>query len=235
MFDVIILAGGMGTRLRSVVSEVPKCMAPVAGQPFLYYLLEYLKPYKPGKVVLSLGYMSEKVIDWVNTSARILYEYPIEWVIEETPLGTGGGIKLALSRCSSQEVCILNGDTMFKVPLDVLCRLHQESSVSISLALKPMTDFSRYGTVSIAQNQTITEFNEKRYCSRGLINGGIYFISRNSGIFDGMPEKFSFEKDILESFVRKGELKGFSFDNYFIDIGVPEDYEKSQTDFKDFR
>lgn len=232
MFDVIILAGGMGTRLRSIVSEVPKCMAPVVGHPFLYYLLEYLKPYKPGKVVLSLGYMSEKVIDWVNTSGRVLYDYPIEWVVESAPLGTGGGIKLALNRCSSDNVCILNGDTMFKVPLDVLCRLHQESTVSISLALKQMKDFSRYGTVSISDDNTITAFGEKRYCSRGFINGGIYFISRNSKIFDAMPEKFSFEKDILESLVIKRELKGFSFDGYFIDIGVPEDYEKSQTDFR---
>ncbi|HQJ89409.1 MAG TPA: sugar phosphate nucleotidyltransferase, partial [Paludibacteraceae bacterium] len=111
--DAIVLAGGLGTRLRSVVSEVPKCMAPVCGKPFLYYLLSYLNKYKEiNKVILSVGFLREHIFNWIDEN-RSQFNFEIDYAIEENPLGTGGGIKLALSKTQAENVLILNGDTFF--------------------------------------------------------------------------------------------------------------------------
>lgn len=228
MFDAVILAGGLGTRLRSVVSDVPKCMAPVGGRPFLEWLLAWIEPFRPGKIVLSLGYLSEVVTDWVQHSMKD-YPIPIEWVIEDTPLGTGGGIKLGLSKVTAPQCVILNGDTFFDVDLDALCRQRERSAAPIAVALKPMERFERYGSVTVDADNRISSFNEKGYCDKGLINGGVYCIDCNAGLLDGKPDKFSFEKDVLEPESASGRLTGFISDGSFIDIGIPDDYALAQT------
>lgn len=227
-FDAVILAGGLGTRLRSVVSDVPKCMAPVDGRPFLEWLLAWIEPYRPGKIVLSLGYLSEVVIDWIQSNKKD-YPIPIEWVIEETPLGTGGGIKLALSKVSAPQCVILNGDTFFDVDLNSFCSFREQNMAPLAVALKPMTDFDRYGSVTLSSDGRITSFNEKKYCESGLINGGTYCIDCSSGILDDKPVKFSFEKDVLEPESKGGNLSGFVSDGSFIDIGIPQDYALAQS------
>ena len=230
--EVIILAGGLGTRLRSVVSEVPKCMAPVAGKPFLWYLLKYLTKYSVSRVILSVGYLREVIFDWVKEHQQ---EFPFEfdYAIEEEPLGTGGGIKLALSKANSSNVIILNGDTFFNVDLDVLYQYHCNNKKNITLALKLMKNFNRYGTVSLDNlNDTIISFNEKQYCDEGLINGGVYVVNRNAPIFEGLPEKFSFETSVLEPQCTVQNLQGIVQDGYFIDIGIPKDYQKANVEFK---
>lgn len=228
MFDAVILAGGLGTRLRSVVSDVPKCMAPVGGRPFLEWLLAWIEPFRPGKIVLSLGYLSETVTDWVQHTLKD-YPIPIEWVIEETPLGTGGGIKLALSKVTAPQCVILNGDTFFDVDLNALCQQRNHSAAPLAVALKPMERFERYGSVTVDSENRISSFNEKRYCEKGLINGGVYCIDCGAGLLDGKLDKFSFEKDVLEHESAKGSLCGFISDGSFIDIGIPEDYALAQT------
>lgn len=228
MFDAVILAGGLGTRLRSVVSDVPKCMAPVGGRPFLEWLLAWIEPFRPCKIVLSLGYLSETVTDWVQHTLKD-YPIPIEWVIEETPLGTGGGIKLALSKVTAPQCVILNGDTFFDVDLNALCQQRNSSAAPLAVALKPMERFERYGSVTVDAKNRISSFNEKRYCEKGLINGGVYCIDCGAGLLDGKPDKFSFEKDVLEPESAKGGLCGFITDGSFIDIGIPEDYALAQT------
>lgn len=228
MFDAVILAGGLGTRLRSVVSDVPKCMAPVGGRPFLEWMLAWIEPFRPGKIVLSLGYLSEVVTGWVQTAMKD-YPIPIEWVIEDTPLGTGGGIKLALSKVTAPQCVILNGDTFFDVDLNALCRQREQSAAALAVALKPMERFERYGSVTLGADGRISSFNEKRYCERGLINGGVYAIDCRAGLLDGKPQKFSFEKDVLEPGSASGSLAGFISRGSFIDIGIPEDYALAQT------
>lgn len=228
MFDVIILAGGLGTRLRSVVSDVPKCMAPVGGRPFLEWMLAWIEPFRPGKIILSLGYLSEVVTDWVDIAMKD-YPIPIEWVIEDTPLGTGGGIRLAISKVKAQQCVILNGDTFFDVDLKALCSFREQSGSLMAVALKPMERFERYGSVTLDNSHHIISFNEKRYCEKGLINGGIYCFDCGSGLLNGKPEKFSFEKEILEPESTLGNLSGFVSDGNFIDIGIPEDYALAQT------
>lgn len=228
MYDVVILAGGLGTRLRSVVSDVPKCMAPVGGRPFLDWILKWTGLFDVNRIVLSLGYMSNVVTDWIESEHRFSH-VPIDWVIEETPLGTGGGIRLALSKTTTGHAVVLNGDTFFDVNLDALSAYSETSCSPVTVALKPMTDFERYGSVILDGNGRITSFNEKGYCEKGLINGGVYCIDTSCGLLTDKPEKFSFEKEVLEPLSGKGFLSGFVSDGAFIDIGIPEDWELAQT------
>lgn len=226
--EAIILAGGLGTRLRSVVSDLPKCMAPVAGHPFLYYLLEYLSKEKMTHVVLSLGYMHELVEEWI---AKHQWPFQISFSIEEEPLGTGGAVKLALKQASEKEVFILNGDTFFAVNLKEFHQFHQLKKSEFSIALKPMTKFNRYGNVETNSTEKITAFKEKQPCENGQINGGIYLMNRRSGLLPEGVEKFSLESDVLQKKVGTAEIYGFVSSVYFIDIGIPEDLAKANVDF----
>ena len=226
--EVIILAGGLGTRLRSVVNEVPKCMAPVAGKPFLWYLLKYLTRYDVSKVILSVGYLRGVIFDWVE-EVKDDFPFHYDYAIEEEPLGTGGGIRIALNKATTSDVVVLNGDTYFDVNLEELMKNHRLYSSAVTLALKPMCDFDRYGRVVINNmDKRIVEFKEKEYCKEGLINGGIYVINRLEPIFEGLPKRFSFETAVFESQCKLGKLFGVVQDGYFIDIGIPEDYKKAQ-------
>ena len=226
--EVIILAGGLGTRLRSEVKDVPKCMAPVAGKPFLWYLLKDLTKYEEvNRVILSVGYLREVIFEWID---HVKKEFPFEFVyaIEEQPLGTGGGIKLALSKSLTNDVVVLNGDTFFAVNLRELMKAHRLYPSTVTLALKAMQDFERYGRVIIDEvDNRIVEFKEKEYCKEGLINGGVYVINKLEPIFEGLPEKFSFETAVLEPQCKVGKLFGVVQEGYFIDIGIPEDYKRA--------
>lgn len=227
--DVIILAGGLGTRLRSVVSDLPKCMAPVCNKPFLYYILLYLSRYQAiRKIILSVGYKHEVIVDRIGQLREFEFEYVFS--VEETPLGTGGAIKKALNHVTSDNVLILNGDTLFDVDLTLFERQHSQHNARLSVALKPMRDFVRYGNVEINRHSLITAFKEKSYCSAGQINGGVYLLS-DRGLMGGFPEKFSFETAVLQQQVKQGNIYGFIYNDYFIDMGIPEDYAKAQNEF----
>jgi D-glycero-alpha-D-manno-heptose 1-phosphate guanylyltransferase len=227
--EVIILAGGLGTRLRSVVSEVPKCMAPVDGKPFLWYLLKYLTHYEVSRVILSVGYLRDVIIDWIDENGQ---EFPFgfDYAIEEEPLGTGGGICLALSKTFGSDIVVLNGDTFFEVNLNELMDYHHIKPATISMALKPMCDFDRYGRVVIDKiDGRVVEFKEKEFCNDGLINGGVYVINKHE-LPQGLPVKFSFEREVLEPLCTKSKVYGLIQEGYFIDIGVPEDYKLAQSE-----
>lgn len=224
--EAIILAGGLGTRLRSVVSEVPKCMAPVDGKPFLQYLLEYLSRYDIKHVVLSVGYLKEVVIDFVSSRE---WPFDISYAVEQEPLGTGGGIRLALRKCRGNRVFILNGDTFFNVDLNRLPFV-----APVTLALKPMRDFDRYGAVDW-DGDLVTGFREKEMRAEGLINGGVYAVDRSLLDLTLYPKKFSFEKDVLEPMAGLFQVAGRVQDGYFIDIGIPEDYERAQRELPEIQ
>ena len=226
--EAIILAGGLGTRLAGVIGDVPKCMAPVAGKPFLHYLVKYLEAQGCTRLVLSLGYRYEQVLEWINTQAFL---FPVDYVIEREPLGTGGGIRKAMLKTVGENVAILNGDTFFDLGLKALLGAHLSAGAATTLALKPMRDFERYGTVTVDDAQRITAFAEKQPMAEGLINGGVYIIRREAFLSTPLPEKFSFEKDYLEARVSEGKFSGYTSEGYFIDIGVPDDYARAQADF----
>ncbi|MFV0468771.1 MAG: nucleotidyltransferase family protein [Dysgonomonas sp.] len=229
MKECILLAGGFGTRLQSVVKDVPKCMADVGGKPFLYYMMSYLEREEFTHVILSLGYKSDIVVEWLSQN---VFGFEVSYVVENEPLGTGGAIKYAMqTKAKSDSVFVMNGDTMFMVETESLIDFHQSSDADITLALKPMINFDRYGIVTLNSDGRIEGFNEKRFCERGLINGGVYLLNRR--IFDksSVPKSFSFEKDILEKGINDLKICGLVQDTYFIDIGIPDDYVKANEDF----
>ncbi len=229
--EAIILAGGLGTRLRTVVNDLPKCMAPVAGKPFLHYVIKYCLKQGVDKFIFSLGYKAESIIDYVND------EYPHlnkQFSIEDEPLGTGGAIKLACSLATEKNVFILNGDTLFNADTNLLAILHRNAESDCTLCLKPMQNFSRYGVVEINVDNVIENFKEKKQYENGLINGGLYTLNVESFLQKDLPQKFSFEKDYLEVFCGEfGKIFGIIQDEYFIDIGIPEDFERAQVELAD--
>lgn len=229
----ILLAGGFGTRLQSVVSNLPKPMAPVNGEPFLNYQLRYLKHFGVTNIILSVGYLSEKIRDYYQAS---FLDMNITYVVETSPLGTGGGIRLALEECTENEVLVLNGDSFFEVDLRLFEDLHASGQAQFSLALRQVESAARYGTIVTNAAQRIVSFTEKTGKEEaGIINGGVYLL--NKQLFMEHTEAgriFSIEKDFFEAQLDKLVLKGFEFKGYFIDIGIPEDYLRAQHDFKEF-
>lgn len=221
--EVIILAGGKGTRLREAVADLPKPMADIKGKPFLYYLLEWLTSYPVEKIVMSVGYKADCIINYFGKSFQNI---PIEYILEEKPLGTGGAIVFAMRSITGNDLLIINGDTYFPVDLNRFSDLHHKSRSLLSVALKPMLNFSRYGTV-VCNGEKIIRFEEKKVCAEGLINGGIYFLNKTLLSNRHLPEVFSFEKEVLEKDAGTEGLKGFIFDTTFIDIGIPEDYYRA--------
>ena len=225
----LILAGGLGTRLRSVVSDLPKCMAPVAGRPFLFYVINYLRSQGVEKFIFSLGYKHEIIQEYLNDQFSTL-QY--ECSIEEEPLGTGGAIQLACQKTTEKNVIVANGDTLFKINGKELFSFHSEQEADCTLALKPMRHFDRYGVVELNENNTVKDFKEKQFYETGLINGGLYVLNTSNFLAKKFPAKFSFEKDYLEKYYQQGKIVGLVQDNYFIDIGIPEDYERVQEELK---
>ena len=224
--EAIVLAGGMGTRLRSVVADLPKCLAPVAGRPFLDWLADALEESGFDHLILSLGYRHEAVEAWaVSRQGRAR----ISWVVEAEPLGTGGGVKLAMQQALEDDIFVLNGDTFFGVDFREMLAFHQKAGAAATLALKPMRDFDRYGEVTCDATGRITAFQEKQPCREGLINGGIYLLRRDA--LNALPVRFSLEKDYFEPLAADGRLAGFRSEGYFIDIGIPADYSRAQRDF----
>jgi D-glycero-alpha-D-manno-heptose 1-phosphate guanylyltransferase len=221
--EAIVLAGGMGTRLRYAVSDVPKPMAPVNGKPFLFHVLNWLKDFPVETIIISAGYKSESIVEYFGKS---FCGINIEYVIEEAPLGTGGAIRFGMKNCTDGSILVVNGDTYFPVEIDRFLHFHMEANSKFSLALKPMKDFSRYGSVE-CKGDEILKFNEKKFCAEGLINGGVYLIDRKFFNSLNIPDAFSVEKEVLEKYAGSGLLRCMISDKPFIDIGIPEDYKRA--------
>lgn len=223
--EAIVLAGGLGTRLRSVVSDLPKPMAPIGDKAFLEYILRYLQKNGITRAILSVGYKWETIKEYFGDRFENI---ELVYSVEDEPLGTGGAIKKAMSHIKSEQVYIINGDTFFDVELKSLALNHESKLI---LSLKHMTNFDRYGCVESDENNFVTTFTEKGFRESGNINGGIYLASKD--IFDDyeLNEKFSFE-EFMEKEFKDLKILVKVFENYFIDIGIPEDYKKAQSEIK---
>jgi len=224
--EAIILAGGLGTRLRGVIKDIPKPMAEVGGKPFLEYLIKYLNAQGIKRVILSVGYKYEVIRNYFKKSFLGL---ELIYSIEDTPMRTGGAVKLASSYVNSDDVFILNGDTLFLIDLKKFYDLHKSKNADFSIALKKVENTDRYGVIEIDSDFRIKKFHEKgKIKGRGLINGGIYLLKRELFSKLSLPEKFSLETDFIEKYFKNFRFFGFPFEGYFIDIGVPEDYERAK-------
>lgn len=213
--QAIILCGGLGTRLKSVIKDIPKPMAPINDKPFLEFIFEYLKKQGVKEIILAVSYKYEMIQEYFKDE---FLGIKIKYSIEKEPLGTGGAIKEAL-KFIKNESYVLNGDTFFDIDLG---RLKLDES-KICLALKQMNDFDRYGTVNVNEQGFVISFEEKIFKTQGLINGGIYLLDKDIFKDFALQEKFSFEEFLQENY-EKLKARAEIFDDYFIDIGVPEDY-----------
>lgn len=223
--EAIILAGGLGTRLKQAVPDLPKPMAPVAGRPFLEILLTSLARKGFRRVVLSLGHMAGKVtrhFDGQFAGMELVYE------IENTPLGTGGALRQALARCRADHVFVFNGDTFLDLEAAEV-EAHWQTHRAPIIVAREVPDTVRYGRLETAGGRVLG-FTEKGIEGQGLINAGCYVLP--VGILDGFTpgQPFSLETDFLAGAASAQRFDLFVTNGYFIDIGIPEDYARAQTE-----
>jgi len=220
----VILAGGLGARLRSVVTDRPKVLAPVQGKPFIAYILDQLAKAGIKDVILCTGYLGEQVKATLGStygSLRLVYSQ------EKELLGTGGAVRLALPLIKTDPLLVMNGDSYCEADLQAFYRQHQTTQADASLLLAPLPDTRRYGRVEVEENGCILRFMEKgQSTSAGWINAGIYLLSRL--FLQAIPagQAISLEKDVFPDWIGRG-LFGFPSSGSggrFLDIGIPEDY-----------
>ena len=226
----VILAGGLGTRLRRVVSDRPKVMAEINGRPFLSYLLDQLAKAGIARVVVSTGYMAAYIEEHIGLKHKGLL---VDYSREDTPLGTGGALKIAGHMLDTKYCLVMNGDSYAEFDPVSLLTAHEKSSAKITLVVKAVVDSSRYGTVRMGEDNTIKAFTEKSGATEGgLINVGIYLINTTElqEIPDDKP--CSLEYDFLPRMTGKG-LYGFEISGRFIDIGTPKSYVLAKKFFRE--
>jgi len=228
--EAIVLAGGLGTRLASRLEGIPKAMAPVAGRPFLEILLKQLERAGCGRVLLSVGHLREVIQDHFGSSFEGL---ALEYVVEEEPLGTGGAIRKALERASEKAVLVLNGDTFLDADYAAMLRFHQAEGSALTIAVTQQADASRYGRVRVEGNR-IVGFEEKGRPGPGYINAGAYVLQTAIAWPAALGERFSFERDFLMPETSRLRPAAFEVEGFFLDIGVPEDLDRAQTELAQF-
>lgn len=226
--EAIVLVGGLGTRLRPLTETVPKPMVDVAGRPFLEYVLDTLVDEGVSRVCLAVGYKAEVVEKHFGSVYRGI---PLIYSHEETPLGTGGAIIRALDIVQGESILIVNGDTLFRVNLNDMLEKHEDRHANLTIAVKHMNNFTRYGNVILNDRGLVSNFEEKKPKTDGFINGGFYILNRKCILEIPLPERFSFETDFMERYCTELEIYSYQSDGYFIDIGIPEDLERAQVEF----
>jgi len=220
--QALLLAGGLGLRLRSIINDRPKPMALIEGKPFLEYVIKELYNNNIKDIIIAVGYKGSMIEEYFKDGSS--YGMNIKYSYEETQLGTAGAIKNALNLITSNEFFVLNADTFYKVDYKKLYEVHKELNAEMTLVLRRVEDISRYGQ-ALLENKRLILFNEKAQEKKcGTINGGIYLI--NKAILSYIPDgKVSLENDIIPKLLNEGiMIAGLEENGYFIDIGIPEDY-----------
>jgi D-glycero-alpha-D-manno-heptose 1-phosphate guanylyltransferase len=225
----LILAGGLGTRLRGVLADRPKVLAPVAGRPFLHYLLDQLQAAGVQNVVFCCGYRADQVeatFGGRHGSLSLTYSR------ETQPLGTAGAVRLALTHVAGESLLVLNGDSYVDCPLGDFMAWHLERAFAGSLLLTRVADAARFGTVTVDEKGAIRSFQEKRGVPEpGWINGGIYLLSRR--LIEQLPlgQPMSLEHDAFGRWLTEG-LGGYQREAAFLDIGTPESLAQADEFFQ---
>ena len=222
--EAIVLAGGFGTRLRALVTDVPKPMAPVGGRPFLEYVLGSLAAKGVQHVVLSVGYLGDTISKHFGTRFEGL---ALDYAVEAEPLGTGGAVAASLALCTADHQLVLNGDTFVDLEVQALER-HWQSHRRAVIVTREVPDVSRYGQLQV-QGQRVLSFSEKGGRGPGIINAGVYVLPRSIFAQGTPPTPFSIETDFLAVYVGQHHTDTFVTRGEFIDIGVPDDYLRAHT------
>ncbi|QGW64058.1 NTP transferase domain-containing protein [Lysobacter soli] len=221
--EIILLVGGMGTRLRSVVADVPKPLAPIDGRPFLAYVLDAYAATGMQRVILATGYGADQIHSAIGTrwaGMEVAYSH------EDRPLGTGGAIRQAAQLVKDDGVHLANGDTFLRYAPDALEANTREHGARMGVALASVADVGRYGAVDVVDGH-VRAFREKGGSGSGLINAGSYFIT-GEGLAKLPPDlNYSFEERVLLPWALDGYVAAFEETHDFIDIGVPEDYARA--------
>jgi D-glycero-alpha-D-manno-heptose 1-phosphate guanylyltransferase len=222
--EAVVLAGGLGTRLRSVISDVPKAMAPVNGRPFLEHLLTFLRSRDIRRVVLSIGYLGEHIRKYFGSTFGGM---EIDYHAELTPLGTGGALQRALLRCVTDHVYVLNGDTFANFTCEEAEARHASTGRPVMFG-KAMASLDRYGVLNLVGTQ-VHGINHRPSVHSGYINTGVYFVSTDILSSASMTPPFSFERDFLPAYLTSSPFEMVPVLGDFIDIGIPSDYHKAQS------
>jgi D-glycero-alpha-D-manno-heptose 1-phosphate guanylyltransferase len=225
--EAIILAGGLGSRLKSVVNDRPKVMALISGKPFLNYIIEYLIENGVTSFVFSLGYLSDHITDFIS---ELQLDISVKYSIETVQLGTGGAIKQALDFITTDNVIVVNADTYFNVDLKNMMKQHLWYNADCTVSLKKLKNFNRYGTVEINDEGKVISFIEKKQTEEGLISGGYLILNKKKFLecTNTFPKIFSIETDFLQKML-KINVYSYLCNGFFIDIGIPEDYVFAQS------
>lgn len=227
--QALILAGGAGTRLRSVLGDnLNKPMAPIAEKPFLEYLVMRLQKQHIEDIILCVGYKADLIQSYFGQGDR--WGVRLTYSCETAFLGTGGAVKLAEDLVRGDEFVVLNGDSFFDINLGELVSFHHEAGATATLALARVDNAQRFGAVCLDDTYRITGFVEKDTTARAhLINGGVYVLTRE--VLDMIPRGrvCSLEREVFPALIAR-DLRGRPFSGFFIDIGVPADYERLQAD-----
>lgn len=228
--QAVLLAGGLGTRLRSVVNDRPKPMALIGDKPFMEYVVLELTRQGVTEIIFAVGYKGSMVEEYFKDGTQ--WGIQVSYAYEEELLGTAGAIKNAGSKVTEDRFLVLNADTFYQIDYSRLTSLSTERNLDMALVLREVSDASRYGQ-AVLEDGWLKAFNEKTEEKRkGTINGGIYYLKRE--LLDEIPEgKVSLEQDMIPKWLSEGKkLGGFVSDGYFIDIGIPEDYYRFGEDVK---
>ncbi|MCX7708730.1 MAG: nucleotidyltransferase family protein [Clostridia bacterium] len=232
--QALILAGGLGTRLRPEVNDRPKPMALAHGKPFLEYQINHLRKYGLVDIVLAVGFMHEKIEEYFKDGEE--FGVSIKYSIESEPMGTGGALKKAEKLLTEDKILILNGDTLFDVDYKELICFDQLKKSRLTMALRQTYGSGRYGHVEVEDTGKIIQFVEKGIVNEsGYINAGIYLVDRNLLNSIDYGKAISFEKEVIPRWLHENQIYGFIGTGYFIDIGIPEDYKQFCRDVKEGR
>ncbi len=232
--EAIILAGGLGTRLAARLHNIPKSMAPVAGRPFLEILLSQLRRAGCTRAILSVGHLHETIEDHFGTEFRGM---GVDYAVESVPLGTGGAIRAALAQARENSVLVLNGDTFLDADYAAMLRLHEQEGTPLTIAVTHCVDVARYGGVVIhgdSEGLRVSGFQEKGRTGPGWINAGAYALCKDFRWPERLPDKFSFETDFLTPNIDSLAPAALPVTGFFLDIGVPEDLDRAQTELARF-
>lgn len=219
--QAIILTGGLGTRLRSISGQCPKALIDIAGKPFIYHQMEYLRSQGVTNFFFSLGYKAEELVEYLQRKHS-----NVNFSIENEPLGTGGAVKFTIGNFQNkldESFFVLNGDSLIDTELETIWDFHHTNSALVTIGLLEVEDTGRYGSVRVVDNN-IVAFSEKNHSGKGLINSGIYVFNKRAVDYFPDKETFSLEYDFFPMLTGRG-LSGLKIKHsYFVDVGTPESY-----------